>query len=161
MILGDVIAQYLGDSPALYILLGLGGIIGINFILSVIIAARSKEVKLEILPDFVVPLLTYGVFVVASDLLTLAAKSSDTLYTMFLGGEILGIVAIGLKYYKQIRDKLRIIGMPYDPGIDQVHDDKIDGMMNETKEQLYQVLDQYFKDRKPTSNTSEKGSEEE
>jgi len=132
MLLVDLIAQYFQASPAMYMLGALGGLVIINLVLTIIISAKSKEVKLELLPEFIVPLLLYSVFILTFELLTLSTAGVPALYSFFMSLEIIGVISIALKYVKKILDKLRTLGLVQNDKIEK----KLDSILDEVEKKL-------------------------
>jgi hypothetical protein len=123
-----MISSYLGDSPVAAIVAGLSILVLINTILSIVQAHKSStdNINFSVLPDFIKPLLMYIIFVVAMEAMMLVAKGIPILQTVFTGVEIVGIASIVIKYVKQIYDKLKWFGMPVDPNLDRIVENKLD-----------------------------------
>jgi len=132
MLLGELLAQYFQSSPALYMLSALGGLIIINLILTIVVAIKSKDVRFELLPDFVVPLLLYSVFILTFELLTLSTAGMPALYSLFMSIEVIGVISIALKYAKKILDRLKILGMVPNEKIES----KLDSVLDEVEKRL-------------------------
>jgi hypothetical protein len=133
MLTGDLVSQYLGDSPAAAIVAGFCILIVINLVLAIVLAHKSKtdNINFTLLPDFIQPLLLYTVFIVAMEAMMIIAKGIPFIQTIFYGIEMLGVAAVAMKYLKQIYDKLKKLGMPVDTVMDKVIEDKLNSCLSE------------------------------
>jgi hypothetical protein len=104
---------------------GLSLLIFINLVLSIIIAARSKEIDFRLLPDFITPLLQYTVFLIATQALVIATTGIPLVNGAFVGVQGLACLAVILKYYMSIRTKLNQLGMKIDKRIEDAMDQGI------------------------------------
>jgi hypothetical protein len=132
MLLVEVFAQYFHSSPAVYMLTSLGGLILINLILTIVISFKSKDIRFELLPDFIIPLLLYSAFILTFELLTLSSAGVPALYSFFMSIEIIGVISIALKYVKKILDKLKVLGLVQNEKIEN----KLDSALNEIEKRL-------------------------
>jgi energy-converting hydrogenase Eha subunit A len=119
MKLDELLMKYIGDSPVMYLILGLIAMIVINLILTIIIAARSKEVNFELMPDFITPTLTYTIFLLTIQILVFTTNGTPGVHEIFIGFQSLGYAGILVKYFAQIYSKLKKLGMPADTGIER------------------------------------------
>jgi hypothetical protein len=120
-----LLSQYLGDSPVVYMIAGLSLLILINLALSIIVAARSKEIDFHLLPDFINPLLQYTIFLIATQALVIATTGIPAVNGGFVALQGLACVAVILKYYASIRQKLNQLGMKIDKHIDEAIDQSV------------------------------------
>lgn len=127
MAIEQYLQQYIGDSPVLYMLIGLAALVLINLVLTLVIANKSKtdSIKFELLPDFITPLLLYGTFLVAGEAMIIATKSVPYIYEATKGFQILAFLTVVLKYFKQVYSKLKQLGMETSPDLDQ----KLEGLI--------------------------------
>lgn len=121
MLIEDYLQKYIGDSPVLYMLIGLAVLILVNLVLTLIIANKSKtdSIKFELLPDFITPLLLYGAFLIAGEAMILATKTVPYVYEAAKGFQVLAFLTVVLKYFKQVYSKLKQLGMETSPELDQ------------------------------------------
>lgn len=125
MILEQYLQQYIGNSPVLFMLIGLGTLIVINLILSIVQAHQSKDdnINFELLPDFIKPLLMYATMLVAGEMMIIACKEFPLLYNAAKAFQLFAFLTILLKYFKQIYTKLKAMGMETTPELDRKIED--------------------------------------
>lgn len=121
MVLDQYLQKYIGDSPVLYMLIGLATLILLNLALTLVIAYKSKtdKIKFEVLPDFIAPLLMYGAFLIAGEAMIIATKGFSYVNEAARGFQTLAFLTIILKYFKQIYAKLKSLGMETSPELDR------------------------------------------
>lgn len=128
----QLIAQYLGDSPAATVAAGLSILILINLVVTIILATRSKDdaINFNLLPDFIKPILLYTAFIAMMEAMMVIAGGIPILRTSFFGIEVIGVAAVALKYAKQIYEKLKALGMSVDEKLDAVIQQKLDTVID-------------------------------
>lgn len=132
----DLVAQYLGNSPAAAIVAGFSVLVIVNLVLSLVLAYRSKtdNINFNILPDFIQPLLLYSAFIIAVEALMVMGAGVPALKTIFTGLEVIAVASVAIKYVKQIYDKAKQLGMPVDEKIDAVVEDKLNSVVTKLDE---------------------------
>lgn len=121
-----LLAQYLGTNPALYMVLGVAALIVINLIVTLWLAAKSNSIQFHLLGDFVTPTITHTLFLVTMGVLTFSTKGIPALTSSFGALQGLGFAAVMTSYGSQIYMKLKQIGMPVTPQVDQEIQQKFD-----------------------------------
>jgi hypothetical protein len=134
MVSQDLIMKYLGNNPATIMLAGIGVLAIINLILALIVAYKSKtdSIKFHFLPDFMEPLLTYSVFLLMVSVLVLSTRGVPALSGIFVGLEYTGLATILMKYFYQGYLKLKQLGLPDDPNMDNVISKVVTEVTNNT-----------------------------
>jgi hypothetical protein len=130
----SLITSYLGDNPVTIMIAAIGVLAFINLVLALIVAFKSKtdSIKFHFLPDFLEPLLTYAVFLLMVSILVISTRTIPVLYSIFTGLEYTAIATILMKYFYQGYLKLKQLGMPDDPNLDNVISKVVTEVTNNT-----------------------------
>lgn len=145
--LEDLLARYIGENQALFMITGASCLILINLVLTMVHEIRNKDMHMDDVKHFIAPLILYILFFLTLESLTIAVKGVPIAYDLFKGLQILGFITALAKYGKDIYTKLKDLGMPTDAKIDAPFEDKLDGISAETKKEINDLVDEYLKQK--------------
>lgn len=139
MLLEQLLKEYIGDSPVIYMVAGLTILILTNLIVTILLAHKSKDddINFEVMPDFIQPLLMYGAFLMAGEGLIIGSSSIPILHEAFRGVQMISFALILVKYFVQIYKKLKLLGMETSEQMDrQIEglDEKVETLLGSNKQ---------------------------
>lgn len=146
--LEQFITTYLGESKAIVMLTVATLLILVNLSITMAIEIKKKDLHMNDVSHLILPIVLYGLFFFTLEAMTVLSKEIPFAHTLFYGVQTLGLVTALAKYGKEIYVKLKELGMPSDERIDGAFEEKLNSVSTENKEQIYELLDEYFNEKK-------------
>lgn len=140
----ELLVDLLGNNSLLIMLAGFFLLIILNLFTRICIEFKKNDLNWNDLPEFIQPVVLYTVFLVGLDLLVVTGKGMPVIHELFQGLQVIGYVSVMAKYFKKFYSNLKELGMPTDSSLDGAFEEKLDGLGQETKDQVHQIIEEYL-----------------